>query len=90
MTIPEEMMAFYKNGKEAERLFQGLGLIEFARMQQIMGRFFPAAPASVVDVGGGPGTYASRMAMQGYQVHLENEPVHSPHMVAVGRKPGSR
>jgi len=64
------MMAFYQNGKEAERLFQGLGLIEFARMQQLMARSFPAAPASIADVGGGPGTYASWLATQGYQVHL--------------------
>ena len=70
MGIPPEVAAFYNEGKEADRLFAGLGLLEFARMQEIVPRFLPPAPAAVADIGGGPGTYACWLATSGYVVHL--------------------
>src|SRR5262249_49423723 len=33
-------------------------------------RFLPAAAATVLDIGGGPGRYACGLARQGYEVHL--------------------
>jgi ubiquinone/menaquinone biosynthesis C-methylase UbiE len=33
-------------------------------------RLLPAPPARVLDVGGGPGTYAAPLARLGYQVHV--------------------
>jgi len=70
MKLPPEITAFYNEGKEANRLFQGLGRLEFARMQEILRRYMPPAPAQVADVGGGPGTYACWLAQSGYSVHL--------------------
>ncbi|MFH0907603.1 MAG: methyltransferase domain-containing protein [bacterium] len=70
MTIVKEIADFYNAGKEVGRLFQGLGRMEFARLQELMQRYLPPAPAVVADVGGGPGTYACWLATQGYEVHL--------------------
>jgi len=70
MSIEKEIVEFYSAGKEAGRLFQGLGCIELARMQEILARFLPRAPAVVADIGGGPGVYACWLARQGYEVHL--------------------
>jgi ubiquinone/menaquinone biosynthesis C-methylase UbiE len=68
--LPAEVVAFYNQGNEADRLYQGLGRLEFARMQLLLPRYFPSAPASIADVGGGPGTYACWLAACGYDVHL--------------------
>ena len=37
---------------------------------ELLDRLLPAPPARVLDVGGGPGTYAAPLADRGYQVHL--------------------
>ena len=77
MTIAKEIAEFYDTGQEAGRLFQGLGRIEFARMQELMQRYLPQQPAVVADVGGGPGTYACWLAAKGYEVHLSDPvPLH--------------
>ncbi|HUJ71447.1 MAG TPA: class I SAM-dependent methyltransferase [Verrucomicrobiae bacterium] len=77
MTIAKEIAEFYDAGQEDGRLFQGLGRIEFARMQELMQRHLPPSPAVVADVGGGPGTYACWLATKGYKVHLRDPvPLH--------------
>ncbi len=48
----------------------GAGPLEFARMRELIGRFLPAAPGVVLDVGGGPGRYACWLAELGFEVHL--------------------
>jgi SAM-dependent methyltransferase len=68
--IPPEIAAFYEEGTEVRRLAQGLGRLEFARMQEILIRYLPPAPASIADIGGGPGAYAAWLAGAGYAVHL--------------------
>lgn len=37
---------------------------------ELLNRPLPHAPASVLDVGGGPGSYAVPLARQGYKVQL--------------------
>ncbi len=49
---------------------KGSGPLELARTQEILTRFLPPAPCSVVDVGGGPGVYTLWLARAGYDVHL--------------------
>jgi SAM-dependent methyltransferase len=44
--------------------------LELVRTQDVIGRFAPPAPARVLDVGGGPGVYASWLAGLGYDVTL--------------------
>jgi ubiquinone/menaquinone biosynthesis C-methylase UbiE len=67
---PPEMAAHYDPGFEQHRLAQRNGQLEFARTCALIERFFPPAPAVVLDVGGGSGVYACWLARLGYQVHL--------------------
>ena len=68
--IDDEIIRYYDLGKEATRLTGGIGLLEKARTEELLRRFLPASPAVIVDVGGGPGTYACWLAGNGYDVHL--------------------
>jgi ubiquinone/menaquinone biosynthesis C-methylase UbiE len=63
-------MDYYASGREAERLFRGIGPLELARTQELIERFFPPPQSVVLDVGGGPGVYACWLARLGYEVHL--------------------
>lgn len=65
-----EIVRFYQESSEAERLFHGSGLLERARTQEILGRYLPKPPARILDVGGGPGVYAGWLAGLGYNVSL--------------------
>jgi SAM-dependent methyltransferase len=61
----------YGIGYERARLFPGgTPALEFVRSLELLGRLLPAPPAEVLDVGGGPGTYAAPLARRGYRVHL--------------------
>ncbi|MDH3517569.1 MAG: class I SAM-dependent methyltransferase, partial [Acidimicrobiia bacterium] len=44
--------------------------VELLRTQEILLRHLPDPPAVVLDVGGGPGVYASWLTGLGYEVHL--------------------
>ncbi len=44
--------------------------LEFVRSVELLERLLPAPPAQVLDVGGGPGTYARPLARRGYRVHV--------------------
>lgn len=48
----------------------GLGQLELLRTQLIMKRHLPKPPASVLDVGGGPGVYAYWLTAAGYDVEI--------------------
>lgn len=90
MRIPPEIAAFYDEGTEVRRLSQGLGRLEFARMQEILPRYLPPAPASIADIGGGPGAYAAWLATADYAVHLVDPmPLHITQAEqASARQPG--
>ena len=64
------MLSYYERFDEAGRLGKGIGLLEFARMQELIHRFLSSPPGEVLDVGGGPGRYSYWLAEIGYQVHL--------------------
>jgi ubiquinone/menaquinone biosynthesis C-methylase UbiE len=71
------VLAYYDRGLEEGRLAEGKGGLERARTEELLARFLPAAPAVVLDVGGGTGHYAAWLAMRGYVVHLiEPVPLH--------------
>lgn len=75
--LPEVIHAYYERGREVERLSHGAGKLEFARTCEIILRCLPAAPAVVLDVGGGPGEYACWLAREGHEVHLTDPiPLH--------------
>jgi SAM-dependent methyltransferase len=63
-----EMQAYYALGKERDRLASGVGRVEFARTIDVVGRTMPAPPATVADIGGGPGRYTDWLVERGYTV----------------------
>ncbi len=68
--LPAEAQDHYAQRREAARLAQGHGPLELARTQDLLRRHLPAPPARILDVGGGPGTYAVWLQSLGYEVHL--------------------
>lgn len=65
------MLRQYQEEDEGARLLRsGHGRLELVRTRELLGRFLPGAPGRVLDVGGGTGVHASRLADRGYQVHL--------------------
>jgi ubiquinone/menaquinone biosynthesis C-methylase UbiE len=68
--LPPEAVAHYATGYEAIRVTRDGGRLEFIRTQELLRRLLPPPPAAILDIGGGPGTYALWLATLGYQVHL--------------------
>jgi len=61
----------YGTGYERSRLFPGgRPSLEFVRSVELLDRLLPRPPARLLDVGGGPGTYAAPLARRGYRVHV--------------------
>ena len=67
---PDEVLAFYALGLEADRLALDHNRLERARTQELIERLLPPAPRVVVDVGGAAGVYALWLAELGHEVHL--------------------
>ena len=77
---------FYSISAEREwaRLDQPVdGRLEFAVHKAWISRFLPAAPGTVLDIGGGPGRYAIWLAEQGYRVSLGDL---SPELLLLARQ----
>ena len=66
----DEVVTFYGRGLERGRLRQGRARLERARIRSILARRLPPPPASILDVGGGPGVHAVWLARRGYDVTL--------------------
>ncbi|MBV9603285.1 MAG: class I SAM-dependent methyltransferase [Chloroflexi bacterium] len=61
--------AHYNRDLECHRLSHDSQL-EWVRTQELLERHLPTPPASVLDIGGGPGAYAAWLAGRGYTVRL--------------------
>lgn len=68
--VYQDIRSYYSQGGETKRLSIGLWKLEGIRTENILHRFLPKPPATIVDVGGAAGAYALPLARQGYQVHL--------------------
>jgi SAM-dependent methyltransferase len=69
--IDPAIESHYGTGYERSRLFPGGNpSLEFVRSMELLDRLLPGPPARLLDVGGGPGTYAAPLARRGYRVHL--------------------
>ena len=67
----------YAEGVERDRLVADGEHLELVRTMELLERVLPAVPALVLDVGGGPGVYAGRLAERGYSVRLVDvHPLH--------------
>ena len=63
----DNLLAFYGSGTfERDRLSAGRGKLELIRTKELLRRFLPDPPGRVLDVGGGPGNYATWLAEDGY------------------------
>lgn len=69
-TIDPEIQSFYDRRPEEGRLLSGPSQMEAVRTRSFIERFAPAAPATVLDLGGAAGAYAFWLADLGYSVHL--------------------
>ena len=88
--VDAEILAYYEHGQERDRLASGRQRIEFLRIWDLLERCLPAAPATVVDVGGGAGAYAIPLASAGYEVHLiDPVPLHVEQAAAASRRAGT-
>jgi len=70
--VQPDIIDFYSRtyDEDARLRHQSDGRLEFLRTQELLRRHLPAAPARVLDVGGGTGVHAEWLAADGYQVHL--------------------
>jgi ubiquinone/menaquinone biosynthesis C-methylase UbiE len=68
----------YGTGYGRARLFPGgRAALEYVRSMELLDRLLPGPPARLLDVGGGPGTYAAPLASRGYRVTLvDPAPLH--------------
>jgi SAM-dependent methyltransferase len=67
--LDPQIAAHYAEVPERRRL-AGPGSLERIRTLELLGRWLPAPPAVVMDVGGAAGVYALPLAERGYEVHL--------------------
>ncbi|MBV9024275.1 MAG: class I SAM-dependent methyltransferase [Streptomycetaceae bacterium] len=68
--IDSEVLDFYNRGLEQTRLQDPRRSVEFWRTRDILARHLPQPPATILDVGGGPGPYSLALADDGYDVTL--------------------
>src|ERR1700759_3960849 len=68
--ISENIGRFYASASEDQRLSYGLGPLELERNKELISRFLPAKPGTILDIGGGPGIYSEWLAGLGHKVHL--------------------
>jgi SAM-dependent methyltransferase len=81
--IDATIAAYYHQAPEEDRLEQGAFLLEAVRTRELIQRYAPAAPATVIDIGGAAGAYALWLAEAGYTVHLIDA---VPRLVAEARR----
>jgi SAM-dependent methyltransferase len=65
-----DILRYYADAYESERLQHGPGELERERTQEIISRYLPAPPARVLDVGGAAGVHALWLLGMGYDVEL--------------------
>jgi len=68
--LDSDIEAHYESGVEKDRLIKDTERLEFHRTKQIISRYLPKKPATILDIGSGPGAYAYWLAEMGHTVHL--------------------
>ncbi|MFH8257741.1 class I SAM-dependent methyltransferase [Streptomyces roseolus] len=85
--LDPDIRAFYDRGLEQDRLTAPHRAIEYWRTMDILTRHLPQPPATVYDIGGGPGRYALALAAAGHHVHLlDPVPLHTDQALTASQK----
>jgi ubiquinone/menaquinone biosynthesis C-methylase UbiE len=66
----DRIVRHYGDADEDSRLRTGWFQLERARTQELLLRYLPPPPATIIDAGGGSGIYGCWLAARGYEVHL--------------------
>ena len=66
----QNVLDFYESYEEHNRLCKPSGQLEFERTIEIVERYIPATPSTILDIGGGTGPYSCCLAKNGHHVHL--------------------
>src|SRR5687768_8792833 len=81
--LSDDFFHYYQSGKEQTRLLEW-GKLEYIRTLELLSRYLPDPPATLLDVGGGAGIYAYPLAQRRYTVHLiDAVPLHIEQAAAV-------
>jgi SAM-dependent methyltransferase len=83
---PPEIVQHYEKIDEGRRITEGLGQLELFRTQEVLTRYLPAEPSSILDIGGATGVHASWLASRGHSVHVVDLMAH--HVEAAARLEG--
>jgi SAM-dependent methyltransferase len=65
-----DVLGHYESIREEDRMSEGLGRLELLRVQEVLGRWLPKAPATIVDIGGAAGVHARWLASLGNSVRI--------------------
>jgi ubiquinone/menaquinone biosynthesis C-methylase UbiE len=68
--ISPKIVSHYEENNEQQRLSLGSGQLEFERTKEIIARFLPDKPATILDIGGAAGVYSLWLAREGHELHL--------------------
>ena len=66
----EEIVEHYNAYDESQRLADGFGNLEHERTKELIQRYLPTPPATIMDIGGAGGVYSFWLAGLGHNVHL--------------------
>jgi ubiquinone/menaquinone biosynthesis C-methylase UbiE len=62
----DDIVEIYEAGDENIRMVTASNLVEWERTLELLKRWLPPAPATILDIGGGPGRYSTHLNEQGY------------------------
>jgi ubiquinone/menaquinone biosynthesis C-methylase UbiE len=79
----KQILDYYAQGLESDRLKKGIGHLEGARTREIISRYLDDSVQVIMDIGGGTGVYAAWLAEKGYDVRLYDL---SPENIEIARK----
>lgn len=68
--IEKQIVEHYNAYNETERLAKDIGPFELVRTKELIERYLPPWPATILDIGGAHGVYSFWLASRGYSVHL--------------------
>ena len=85
--LPPEIVRHYELIQEGRRITEGLGQLELLRTQEVLGRYLPTSPRSILDIGGATGVHASWLAALGHNVHVVDVMLH--HVKAASQQAAS-